>query len=440
MIPEVHKAKTIHKSFIPTILVLSLILSIGLLSYSKIITVLGFKVFIPELILLALTLYGISSLLTSRSKIEIKPLSGALIILALMSLSSILSPEPKVSFKEALRWGEIFVAFLFTLNLIRNMAEIKVILITILLTGILQALWGILTLIRFNPYEGTLVTEYFTNPNQLARYLDFSLPMIPALFLILRSGWIRILCTLSFLFIGYCLYLTQSRGSWVSNAIVLILWCFPLLYRRTGHESILRVLKRIISFSFKGAIILFFCLLFLVILAPNFSERAVKHSEPFLGSGLTTRLYLYIAGFKIIEDFPLTGVGGNRYNQVALYYFPPSVSETFIENMKMSHVHNLYLKIALENGLLTLMAFLFFLYLVGRDILSSLPALKGERYWLLVGMGGGVLAWLLHNLVEVGTLHFLGVQWGLILGLAISLSRRETSEQKGESDSSEVSD
>lgn len=92
----------------------------------------------------------------------------------------------------------------------------------------------------------------------------------------------------------------------------------------------------------------------------------------------------------------------------------------YIETLKKYQLHNLYIKIASEYGILTFMAFFLFLSALGKDVFSSLLSLKGERFWLLAGAGGSVVVWLLHNLVDEG-FNFMAIQWSVLLGLAVSM-------------------
>jgi O-antigen ligase len=389
--------KLTYKNLILLIVIILLIASIGSSGYSAKITVHGFKIFIPELILFVWALIGIPYLLSSRRSIDRKYLLLALMVLGLMAVSSVFSIQPVVSFKETLRWGEIFAAFFLTAHLVRKPGDVKVILLVIILMGIFQSLWGMMML--NNGAGGRIITGYFDNPNFLSQYLNFSLPLALAfLFSEKDFGW-KIGWIYCLIIIGVSLYLTRSRGSWVSNGCVAGLFSLIYLYQKTGKEIFMRIQTKIISVSFTGLMILFFILLFAVSLAPGLTEAVLKETESRASKDASSRFYYYATGLRIIEDFPLVGVGGNLYNQVAPYYIPFYTPKDWSEELKTTHLHNLYIKLAAENGILTLLAFLFFLSRAGKDILSALPALKGERRWLLAGTGGSTLVWLLHVMV-----------------------------------------
>jgi len=426
--------KLTYKNLIPLIVIILLIASIGSSGYSAKITVHGFKIFIPELILFVWALIGIPYLLSSRRSIDRKYLLLALMVLGLMAVSSVFSIQPVVSFKETLRWGEIFSAFFLAAHLVRRPVDVKVILLVIILMGIFQSLWG-MKLLSDTGLSGGLVTPYFDNPNQMGLYLDFSLPLIAAFLFGTKDIWWRIWWAYCFLLIGLGLCLTRSRGALISNGIVIVLFSLIFLYQRTGKSIFMDILRRVVCLSFWGLTFLFFAFFLLVAFAPGLTERLLKETESGRANLMSSRLYFYVTGYQIIEDFPLTGVGGNLYREVAPYYIPYYAPKEYHEELKKYHLHNLYLKMAAENGLLTLLAFLFLLYSVAKDMFRSFFVVRGENYWLLAGAGGSAMAWLLHNIVDEG-FSFVAIQLGIFLGLIVSMKKYEFENGNQENDKS----
>ncbi len=416
----IQKIKGILKHYIPLAMVILLILSIGLFHYSTKITISGFKIFLPELIILILVSIGLFYFLFLGAETDKKYLLLSLLVLGWMSVSSIFSIKPVVSFKETLRWAEIFIAFLFTLNFIRTVKETKVILIVTILMGLFHFLWGMKRLNDTGSLEG-FITRYFDNPNQLALYFDLSLPLTLAFFFSEKKIWWKIWWVYCFLFIGMGLYITQSRGGWISNALSLPVFALIYLFQKTGKNFFNRLLKRLVSLSFIGMIVLFFSLLFFVSFAPGLTEKGLKRIESGRLSDANSRLYFYVTGYQIVEDFPLIGIGGNLLKEVVPYYYPYYGPKGNLEPFII--LHNLNLKMAAENGLLTFLAFLLFLSHIGKDLLIALSPHKNERYWLLTGAGGSVLVWLLHNMVDEG-FSFMAVHWGILLGCALGLTRQ----------------
>lgn len=415
--------KLFEKNTISLVCVILLVLSLGLFYYSKHITFHGFKVFIPELALLICVIVGAARFLTSGAPIDKKYLFLSLLILGLMVVSSILSIKPAVSLKETLRWGGMFAAFFLALGFPWRAKEVRAILTVIVLMGLFQALWG-LKLLNTTGSTSGLITRHFDNSNLMALYLDFSFPLILSFLISAKDSLWRIWWVYCLALIGLSLFFTRSRGSWVSQAVILFFFSLLFLYHKTGKAGFLRLLKGTASTACAGLFLIFFSSLILVVFAPGLTETLLKKTEATGFREFASRFYIYVIGFQIIEDFPLMGIGGNLYKEAAPHYIPLYTPHHFAETLKTFHLHNLFLKIAAENGLSTLLAFFLFLYSVGKDVFSSLLRLKGERFWLLAGAAGSAAAWLLHNLVDEG-FSLMAIQLGILLGLSASMKRND---------------
>jgi len=113
----------------------------------------------------------------------------------------------------------------------------------------------------------------------------------------------------------------------------------------------------------------------------------------------------------------ILGIGMGNY---------PLLIEKFTESRMIvrNDLHNLYLQIFVEVGIMGLCAFVFWLVCVVKHLMSSLKSLENSRdYGLLVGLIGGVIVYLFNNLANVLTVHGIHLQWGIILGLAVLLTQ-----------------
>ena len=123
------------------------------------------------------------------------------------------------------------------------------------------------------------------------------------------------------------------------------------------------------------------------------------------------------------ENFWL-GVGPGNYNRaleekkslIRSYRRVSSSFRIFVRSIQ-SHVHNLYLQTGLNFGILGLVAFLYFFL----RVFSSL--LRESRGSPAAIAGVGLLAaFFFHNLLDV-TFPSLGVEMGILLGLAFNTDR-----------------
>lgn len=114
------------------------------------------------------------------------------------------------------------------------------------------------------------------------------------------------------------------------------------------------------------------------------------------------RLCMVEAGLRMVGEHPLLGLGPDRVERrYPLYRHPTAPRRT------IPHLHNAYLQLAAERGLLSLGAFLALLGLAG------LAALRGLRRAREGGGGGGDLhLGVLGALVAFGVAALFENNWG----------------------------
>jgi len=126
---------------------------------------------------------------------------------------------------------------------------------------------------------------------------------------------------------------------------------------------------------------------------------------------------------RILRDRPLFGVGMNRYTAAAQYY--DHTPERIITAWE-GPVHNLFLFIAGEIGLVGLA---FFLLLLGTVIRSLLPALRSSDPLIAstgLGLLMGLLAYSAHTQIDYSHWTHWSILW-FLLGLAIGVGRLTSS-------------
>ena len=157
-----------------------------------------------------------------------------------------------------------------------------------------------------------------------------------------------------------------------------------------------------------------FVLLLLVI--PNPLQKGLYRTEAATAYG---RLPLIKVAFNLISHHPLLGVGLNNYVPMAKKYdFTPEQLTTSWNTA----VHNTYLFIAGETGLLGLF---FFICLVVTALRHLLPALRSADPFInLVGLGVmiGLVAILMHWMTDLG--GWAQTRWfWFMLGMAVVVGR-----------------
>ena len=107
------------------------------------------------------------------------------------------------------------------------------------------------------------------------------------------------------------------------------------------------------------------------------------------------RIEVSLTTIKLWQDYPLTGAGGGSFHMVYPRYRPGTVVGNY------DHVHEDYLEIAADNGIVGLGLLGM---MVGASFLAALSALRRRRNPLMRGMAFasvmGIIALLIHSTVD----------------------------------------
>jgi O-antigen ligase len=243
------------------------------------------------------------------------------------------------------------------------------------------------------------------HPNSLALYMDLFVPLSLGLFLCpsLRSK--RFFIGLGTLFGILGLASTLSRGGLLATGFALI---SILLFHWRKHIGLLRS-------SF--ALLVLITLAGVVILStPNPIQKRFSRYDFGTAYG---RYSLAGVAVNVIKENPVLGVGLNRYTEAARL-----VDDTpeRIVSLWNAPVHNLFLFVAGETGLLGLMSFVLLLGLVLLSMKTPLSSDDPLIAYTSIGVLMGFTAFLIHCMVDyVHWTHFNPL-W-FLAGFALALSR-----------------
>jgi O-antigen ligase len=136
---------------------------------------------------------------------------------------------------------------------------------------------------------------------------------------------------------------SQSRGGGIA-AVLTVLVAFVVFKRRRIHVAAFTLLV-------VGAAIMWFST------TPGAWERVTTFDAG--GSGRST---LWTGGWRMAKDYPLAGVGLNNFRNVAPDYArePGALEDVHILAEQPRYVHNLYLQLLAENGIIGLLLYLGF--------------------------------------------------------------------------------
>ncbi len=218
----------------------------------------------------------------------------------------------------------------------------------------------------------------FKMPNDLGAYLVIVLPMTIGYFVMswrTRQSWKftavlgGILCVMA-----ANMALTLTRGAWVG---VLVATIYIMLYFERR---------------------LLWGLLVIVLLSPFLMPRAVKdrfqtmweHPPGFMSE----RPQWWKTSVQLIAKYPITGIGLGRFRYEYQLHGPPGMYH------KPYHAHNIYLQVAVEQGVPSLIVFLWILFLLSRQLFALRPM---DDFWgagLFIGGSGFLISVLVYGLVD----------------------------------------
>ncbi len=398
-------------------------------------------------ILVALTL-GAWLLRGLRQRNFSLPRSSILIPLLLYvgwaATSLLWASDLSLALPEVIKWIEIIVIVLFTIDLIQRRG-IKWILIGVMLTVTAQALIGIYEArvrgvgpLGFQLSAGVYrAYGTFEQPNPFAGFIGLVLPIAVAqtfyfvmrtLYSTLRSAnyplsimhyALLIIYALITLLLVAALYLSYSRGAWLA-AVAAIGAMIAVAPRRLwiGLGLVAVTIGLLVGLSSSG------------LLPETINQRFVDAGELFqfrdvrglsindVNYALIERQAHWQAALNMLTDQPWTGVGfanyASAYEQYRLINWPYA----------LGHAHNIYLNVAAETGVIGLAAYLFlWLVIFGVTFRTARRARMIDRV-LAIGLLGtwGYLS--VHMLVDnlyVNNTHLL---IGTLLGLLSALYSR----------------
>ena len=192
----------------------------------------------------------------------------------------------------------------------------------------------ILFLISISLYSFSGILSYFQNPSLRVRHIQNSMTaggitmvgslVSLAIFAVVKKPkWRYIALFLSAINI-LCLFLTNTRGSWLGFLVGMI-----LIFFFTNRKLLWLVPVLIISFYF---------------LAPDAFQYRVKHMfDPHMSTN-AKRLTWWHTGWEIFKDHPIVGIGDVSTQKMYKKYVSADVKEL------IGHFHSNYVHIAVTLG------------------------------------------------------------------------------------------
>lgn len=254
-----------------------------------------------------------------------------------VGLSLLLAPDPADSVFDSLRYALFIVFFFLVLQLTHTIEDVRRVVRVVVLSCTLAAGWGLYGFVALDLERAAGPIE---DPNDFAYLMSCALPL--ACYLLVEERRRRMLW-------GFCCVLllgatlaTLSRGALV-GLVALAPWA--IITRRVPLSGVL----------LSGVALLSVAALAFALWAPLLQDRLEKKGN-IADKNVAAREALWSGAVRMAEDRPLTGVGPGRFGLEA---------STYVRNnpidLREPVVHNSYLHVLAEIGLLGLIGFVGFL-------------------------------------------------------------------------------
>ncbi len=220
--------------------------------------------------------------------------------------------------------------------LVRGGRDVRRLFDLLILMMVLLALYGIgqYVLTDYGPIDRRI-------PGPFSHYMTFSGVLLLGFFLLLGriaagDGWQRPWHWLGLATIGTTLILTLTRGAWVAASLVFAL----VLVLRARRLVPVYLAALVVA----GALVTSFG-------SETWQRRITSITDPRDESNYD-RLSMLQAGLFMVSERPLFGIGPGMVSHRYPIYRHPTAPRVFVK-----HLHNTFLQIAAERGLLSLAAY-----------------------------------------------------------------------------------
>ncbi|MDZ7371764.1 MAG: O-antigen ligase family protein [candidate division KSB1 bacterium] len=317
------------------------------------------------------------------------------------ALSMLWAPRLDLAVMEVVRMAKFTLMFFVLLNHLREEQDVRLVAWSLLAAVALQSFLATAQMVRGGvlgldflgeaPPDADDETSIWRamgtlgHPNKLATFLEVLLLLPLAAYLFEKKKPLRLIALLIF-FLGVpAMMMTGSRGAWISFAAAMAFFGLFLLTSRHVRPT------TIIKLAMAGVFIL-------TLIAGTMSEMLYQRLfGPDYGSA-AGRIPMFKIALNIISAHPAGGVGINNYQVNMRNYNDAVESLRYVAITRP--VHNMYLLVAGETGVIGLAAMLSVLL----GLFSTLRRARTSQAPMIsltaAALYGGMIAFCVHGLVD----------------------------------------
>ena len=352
----------------------------------------GLNVSVATFALIALYAWWFADLLSKREFpprwLFISSLPLAL-YLGVVTLSATVAYDVDLAFFEIFLLWQTFFVYIYVVNFARTWQNLLLVIALILFGLLLESvimvgLRGIGRSISVGPVLARIdpssrVGGTVGSPNDASAYV--SLLLAPALSLLLTplGRWYKWLAGFAFCFGVIALIFTSSRGGWIAFAVSMLIFCFFAWYRGWLSLTVPVTLA-----------------LFAILIGIIFQDAITARFDGDDDGSAYSRIPLMIMASQMIQDNMMLGVGANNFAAVMMQYAYLPLSGAWLNT-----VHNKYLLVWAETGILGLVTFIGFLLTILYRGWQALQFNHRVLSLLALGFTAGIMGQMVHMTVDL---------------------------------------
>lgn len=343
----------------------------------------------------------------------------ALGIIAGVSLSW--ARNPYLGLKDFVQLLTYAGAFFICINTVKQ-SEAKKIAAYAFLSGLVAAVYAIFQYrgLDFITYPGVHFADWrfklyttFGNPDFLSNYLITVLPLGIALYITGKTKLRK-----AFYFLGICIAYTSllllfSLGAIISFGLSMLAISIVFFHDYFKVENFMCTrdrLKNIMTSIIVLAAALSLITAFLFIDNKVHAKSIPNQAKASFAwrHGMDNRIILYKSAYHIIRDHPIRGVGiGNfklrypEYRAQVLQARHETMDSALLDKERDKNVLNDLLQVWVELGVIGFLVFIALILKISKNaIVSYREAIDYKRRIFVLGLNGGILAFLLHSCIS----------------------------------------
>jgi O-antigen ligase len=147
---------------------------------------------------------------------------------------------------------------------------------------------------------------------------------------------------------------------------------------------------------------------------------------------VSVRGYYWRAGFEMLQDKPLTGVGMDRYGAYFKEVREVGYPLTYGFDITSSNAHNTFIQFFATGGIFLGISYLILNLFIFKRALGGLKQATGNKKYLLAGIFSAWIAFHAQSLVSIDNIGIAIWGWllgGAIIGISISLTSDENADR-----------